>query len=477
MLNSAYKLNLNDDIVILSTKINDLLADDVKEIVAEKFAAYKQEGVILSDFTDSVWILNDEKEKKSFSFEISELDFYSKKPSYKRETLIYILKAFAVIQLGSYHLSSLYFAMELIKQIIVATEYMKKPDILKSKKSDEKIVTLMVNAISKPLCANFFEYCSLPGMSEIADIFNDDTIELFYISKSKGKKRELAEFKSYFLFGKYLDIFWEHASRAEKLHFYPVFAYYHLSMLLPIRVSEFCVLPEHPVRKDYDGYHITVRRSNLKGGGRGIGYRLSKDYDCYEYAIIDDIAKIFLDYEELTKEDKKPNGCFWTVKYHSPMANRINEEEAKVYTKIYLNRLFDELYRIFVLRYKISVLTLEQYHESKRSGMVLNNNELVRIRAGDTRHIACIGLVVNGCNPMLLREFMGHARIYSAEHYYSNIKEYIDSYILMAYERMPKEYRYLRYGDDKRKMKFTYLGIKPEKVPGGWCYSGADEAE
>lgn len=467
--------------MVMSNNVHDLLSEEIKAIVSEKFEAYKEDGIIMSEFENNKWILSDEKDRKIFNFEIPEFNFYSAKPPYKRDALIYILKVFMVVQMGSYQLMSLYGALSLIKRIIKVTEYMTKPkQLLQNKKtSNEDIETLIREVVNMPWCIKFFEYGELPGMSEIAEILNDDNLEIFYSTPVGNGKRELAEFRSYFLFGRYLDSFWEDATKEEKLHFYPAYVFFHLTMILPLRVTEFCVLPSNPIRKDHDGYHITVRRTNLKGQKNTIGYRIAKDFDLYEYALTEELATMLLEYEKLTKDDIKADGCFWTT-IHQPTKNTyVNDGTKKVFKSEYINKLFDQLYHIFETRNGVSVITLDQYNERKRK---LNfedmfRNELVCIRAGDTRHIATVGLVANGCNPMILREFMGHENIRSAEHYYSNVKKYIDSYILMAYERMPQEYRYLRYENEKRKRRFDSLGRKAEKIAGGFCYSEDDSEE
>lgn len=466
--------------MIMNTKFHDLSSEEAKEIAIEKFKAYQEDGVIKSKFNDDRWILSDEKEEKVLDFEISEFNFYAIKPRYKRSELIYLLKIFLIVQMGSYQIVSLQNGLNTIKRIIEVTAYMTKPnDLLKKGVNQEEYSTLIRNTMNNPWQVRFFEYGDLPGMSEIAEILNDDNLELFYSTPIGNGKRELAEFKSYFLFGKYFDAYWKEATLKEKLHFYPAYIFFHLTMILPLRVTEFCVLPSNPIRKDHDGYHLSVRRSNLKGKNHGIGYRIDKDYDIYEYAVTDDIAKLLLAYEELTKDNVKVEGCFWTI-VHQPTKNFFTNDEAKrVYKAQYINRLIDELYRIFEMKYGTTTITLEQYKERKRTTEFeqLLNHELVCIRAGDTRHIAAIGLVANGCNPMILREFMGHENIRSAEHYYSNVKEYLDSYIVMAYDRVPKEYRYLKYESEKRKYQFKSLGRTAEKIAGGFCFSELDSAE
>lgn len=481
-LTSAYKLKLSEGYMIMHTQIDNIFSDEMKTIITSKFNIYKGEGIIESDYSEMKWRIYDEKVSRILDFNIPELEFKRARPAYKREDLIYALKAFITIEMGSYSIDSIANTLSILKKVLKYTKYMTEPDLLgikKKGKEEEERQLILRNAISFAECAKFFELNELEGMNAIASILNDDNNEIYYTKNNPYKQRDLAEFRSYFHFGKLFDRLWKELSVEERLHFYPAYIYYNLTMILPLRVGEFCVIPPNPIKKDYAGYHLTVRRTALKYGKKRVGYRLDTDYERYEYSITDDVARLFLEYEKLTENDIRAEGYFWTPIYQTENKHRDKLNKRNIFKKEYINYLFDELYDVFYEKYGIAVITLEQYHERRKriSTEYWNRNEIVYIRPGDTRHIASIGLVANGANVMILKEFMGHESVRSADHYYSNIKSYVDSYISIAYEKMPKEYHFLNTDSKKRELRYQVLKRKAERIGGGFCYADADVAE
>lgn len=51
----------------------------------------------------------------------------------------------------------------------------------------------------------------------------------------------------------------------------------------------------------------------------------------------------------------------------------------------------------------------------------MEDDEIMIPQAKHTRHLAMINLIMRGCNPMLIKEFAGHEKVKTSEHYYSNI--------------------------------------------------------
>lgn len=468
--------------MVMQTQIGSLFSEEMKEVIRSKFNIYRKDGIIENEFSENRWTIYDEKRASVLDFNIPELEFKRAKTSYKRDDLIYALKSFMVIEMGSYSIYTLCTTLSALKKLLSYTNYMTDTSCLIQKKRGEEEAerqSIMKNVMCQTECVKFFELNELDGMAAIAEILTNDDKKSYYEKYDYYRQRDLAEFKSYFYFGKLLERLWKELTLKERLHFYPAYIFYNLTMLLPLRVGEFCVIPPNPIRHDFDGYHLTVRRTYLKHGKKRVGYKLDTDYEYFEYSITEEVAKMFLDYERLTKEDVRAEGYFWVAKYQTDEKYVDKLNKRNIFKKQYINYLFTDLFKAFYKKYGIATITLDQYQERRKqiSTEYWNRNEIVYIRPGDTRHISSFGLVANGANVMILREFMGHESIRSAEHYYSNIKAYVDSYISLVCERMPEEYRFLNTDSKKRELKYKISKCKAERVEGGFCYADDDDDE
>lgn len=98
----------------------------------------------------------------------------------------------------------------------------------------------------------------------------------------EGGQRELAEFNAYIRFNSVLREFWEQATREEKLTYFPVYLWWNLTAILPLRPSELIRTPRNCLRTEKGKELIIIRRSRLKGVDR-LSYRIDDDYDQYTY--------------------------------------------------------------------------------------------------------------------------------------------------------------------------------------------------
>ena len=91
--------------------------------------------------------------------------------------------------------------------------------------------------------------------------------------------------------------------------------------------------------------------------------------------------------------------------------------------------------------------------------------EPLRIRFGDTRHIAMASLIITGGSPVICKELAGHSDIDISSHYYSNISNLVECVTLEKY-RLSKGGSVGIAGTQRYPTAVIETGCK---VEGGWC--------
>ena len=130
----------------------------------------------------------------------------------------------------------------------------------------------------------------------------DEVEERSQISDN-GKQRSLATFESYFRFDEIIKRFWDESNdEDEKLFFFPIWMWWNISGVLPLRPCEFVVTPRNCLNEIDGKYTLTVRRNRKKGTEKSKSYKISSDYELNRYSIPERLAKEIQWYLEATKD-------------------------------------------------------------------------------------------------------------------------------------------------------------------------------
>lgn len=245
------------------------------------------------------------------------------------------------------------------------------------------------------------------------------------------KRRDLAEYQSYFLFGKILEDFWEKkATDYEKVFFYPIYLWWNITMILPVRVTEFTLIPKECLTDKNGVKYLKIRRSKMKGNAnknRNITYKIDEDYQIYEYAVSNEIAAMIFDYKELVKGYKESNIDSFFVNEVYVNANNQLKDYGFFHTK-HFSRLLDVFYcNVIEKYYNCGVIPKDKLKETNFDGEAykLKVNEIVKISLGDSRHIAMQNMLLNGANILMVKEITGHENVDMIFHYSGNMKNLI----------------------------------------------------
>ena len=244
--------------------------------------------------------------------------------------------------------------------------------------------------------------------------------------------RELSDFRSYLRFDREIKKFWESASDMQRKKYFPVHLWWRLTSILPLRATEFLLLPADCIRSDNGKYYLTVRRTKLKKHMKEHGYTISKDYSLHEYEVPYELADEIMAYR--TAVGREPKHKKDTLFSPSMKA------------------------RLGYLTYAQMKSLLEDYCNE----VMHDSNYPINI--GDTRHLAMINLILSGGSPVICRELAGHESIDISSNYYANLSTVVESAAYDSYHMGRNEVSF--EGDMKVKL---HVPKNSFRVADGYC--------
>ena len=433
------------------------MCDDVRDVAKEKFEVFREKGTVLNDdFRDMEWRLTDQKYRYTlrFGYRNDELIAVARDKGMSPLTFINDLKTYVSLTIGT--------------------------------TSIENIRTMVKYSIDEVLRSEFFTIGAVPsGIQHRGPLLSyigfldllkgqyvpDDYIRLCndtYTAYSTAEKKDshdsqpvtLNEFRSYFLLSDVLDEYWfsqRDAGTPWKQYFYPFFLFWRVTTILPLRVTESCVTPRDCISTKDGRYYLTIRRSRLKGSRRNDpkirSYTLDSDYTLHTYEITKEIYDCILRYKEITTDFAHPYDTLFSVDHLLSLGvgTLRTANDDKTFSPLELNTLIRDFFDhvvcgLFHLTVVDDAALMRRAYDDENGIYEMEDDEIMIPQAKHTRHLAMINLIMRGCNPMLIKEFAGHEKVQTSEHYYSNIVRMV---------RCSTKYFY-----DKAKAESTGIDVK-----------------
>jgi hypothetical protein len=391
------------------------------------FSDYSRRGIILNgSYDDPAWKLSNETLNVtlallSFEHNGSAVAEWLDMPE---ERYVAYAKAYIALKLGSLILPTL----QGLTNTLASLPYM----------AAEDAAALTKNA------AHIAEFLSLLPGGTVERDWIEETLEKrvqAYRGDSGAEgRRVLSAFNSYLQFNEILANYWQTACSDEKLFYFPLYLWWNLTAILPLRPTEFLLTP----RDCIDGKIMTVRRTRLKGGGK-VSYRIAQDYDLHRYEITDALADELRKYVSMTEHALPTQiGTLFRLEPHYG----------------YLNRGIDKINRYYTYHNMRTCLDTF-FSDAVKPGEC----GIERIKLGDTRHLAMISLIISGGSPVICRELAGHADIEVSSRYYANISSLVECVTIARFRK-----------SKGRNAEFVGKSRYPLKRPcdmlrlaGGWC--------
>lgn len=403
-----------------------LCFDEVTIQEAEKrFLSYRSKRVILSgEFDDDIWPTCDEYANHELDFTINTKDFEKigkilniSLYDFKKALKTYIISQFGVLVIGTMQ-NMLYCLKKLIKNY---NEHVKLLD---------ESIFFNMNRIQE-----FLSMLPNEGREEgIEKLINEfeDAEEKFRVKDYKTNQRTLAVFESYFRFNEILNKFWKESyDIEEKLFYFPVWMWWNVSAILPLRPREFILTPRNCISQEQGEYFLTIRRNKIKGSKRTKTYKISDDYELKKYQIPKSLRDNIMWYINETNKytDTDLNTLFITDVHY----NKWNR------CKPYTSRFFTYINIKTALRYFFEQIVEDRYGYTilfDKTVKTLKKNEINYLSLGDTRHLALINLIFEGATPMVAMMLAGHDNPEMSSHYYSNISTLIECKTYRQFNKM-----------------------------------------
>ena len=389
---------------------------DTRRRALERFMGFRNRSVIIKcGFADDVWTLTDE-------LSIRRIDFHIDADTYNRNALQWIgctsdcyrecMKAYVSMLLGELSLTTL--------QIVVK-------DIAKmTGMSAEE--TLRGDRDKMWHRATFL--AMIPFGNDIRDRVIEEMEELRTVKKLKASRR-LPEFSYYLNFDRTIKDFWENADDEEKRIYFPVWFWWNLTSVLPLRATEFLMTPRECLCEKNGRYLLTIRRTRMKKK-RKHRYKIREDYELHEYSIPKEL------YEEIER-----------YRNATATADRTETETLLVPEQKVPSGYFTYC---------------QMQRRLKKFCREVIGSEAYPIHMGDTRHLAMISLILSGGSPVVCRELAGHEDIEISSHYYANMSGVVESLVLERFRGWSPESG-IR-GENRYPMS---VPEEMTRVKNGWC--------
>lgn len=409
---------------VLSVNIID---EESQKKARDIFTGYLNSGVIYDcAFDDSVWHATDDYSRKGLRFQPNEFSykrFYERLLELSYDDFILALKTYTMFLFGDLVLNTIQTFINEVERII-------------ANDPDELPDSSVMQGITMPQRISEF-FSTLPSIGageEGIQILMDILDAAATVQYSNGQARDLASFDSYFKFNDLLREYWESdIDKDERLFYYPLYLWWQVTGVLPLRPREFLVIPRKCLRKDADGYYLSVRRDLLKGGKREVTYRLDTDYMINEYKIPDKLAQEIQKYIDFTAEYEATDlDTLFITDSHYRKWLRKKHSRSRYFTYINMNTVLRYFFEEIVAgRYGYKVIM-----ERGKAYSHMKDNEIQYIFLGDTRHLAMINILAEGGTPVLAMALAGHSDIDISMHYAANLTSLVECRVYRQYRKM-----------------------------------------
>lgn len=364
-------------------RLVDSIDEKVMTEAKEKFASYVRQGVIeKGSFDGDCWLLSDEVRRRNINFSIPDGREISEWTGCDSKAYTGYVKVYMVMILGDLALATMASICKSLMAFGMA-------DYDEACKWDVETTHVLQFIMMIPDNDGY--------LGSVAEYIEENRT----LDRWSRHPRQLSDFGNYLGFDRKIKEFWGNAPAVKKRRYFPVHLWWVLTSILPLRATEFLLLPADCVRSEGDKFFLTVRRTKLKKHNSGHGYTIAKDYSLHEYEIPQELA-----------------------------------DEIMAYKKAVVRSLKHDKDTLFLPgdKTKLGYLTYHQMKSLLREFCeeVMDDGDYP-INIGDTRHLAMINLILSGGSPVICRELAGHESIDISSNYYANLSTVVESAAYEAY--------------------------------------------
>lgn len=253
----------------------------------------------------------------------------------------------------------------------------------------------------------------------------DDAFEYIFELGERFKSNEefsrnLPSNKDIIVFSRVVDDYFSRdLSDLEYLRWFPVWLWWKLTTIIPMRPSEFCLLRKDALKEVENGYELTIDRVKTPKSKKFVQSLKIPKFIAAE--IIKYKGKINYSKDEKLLISYKNLPIYDTANNRLLLSNyRAANKLVSIFNRSVFKKLLDSFYRnIIDLEYKL-------YDPINHSSSVIKRILL----PGDTRHLAFINMKRQGIDPVLIAKIGGHKKLISQEHYFRHLNNFVDLKIM-----------------------------------------------
>ncbi len=310
--------------------------------------------------------------------------------------------------------------------------------------------------------------------------YKEYLVELSYIKVSHtvgDDVRVLPPYKSIVWFDYILHDFMNTADLTMIKKYYPIFLWWRITTVIPIRPNEFTKFEREccTFNNVENTYNIKIPRTKLPPNPLSkmrvipIISELKTNEEMYK--IIDNYIKL------MAIENEK---YLITLRAYS---DTFHQYEHMYDAHIVKDRItYSNFLRMIESFYEEIVSGKYGYNLVENREEITEENEhntLIKLKLGDTRHLAFCSMMLQGFNPLTIAQIGGHETLIAQNQYIGHLDEFIDAHSLMLAKsiksninRNKDNLNDLFTSEDKRRLTFKQFdNVEPRSIDEGLCYS------
>ncbi|MDN4081285.1 hypothetical protein QYF52_25505 [Paenibacillus polymyxa] len=388
----------------------------------------KHKFITATSFEDTVWFFPDAGKDRDIFFNFN-LEVFKE--------LNLALKGFILLKRTSGRaVSSCHNMLQALKHSALASNGFKDISNLETHLLQQTPLVAYGHAL---IIKNFFLFYNHDKTSEINNVCNS-------IPKPARRNRGLPDYKDILTFDEHIIDFFSYISYEEEhVRFFPVYIWWKLTNVIPIRVIEFLTLRKNCIEQKNDGtYWINIPREKKQADSPfkiDVTDRLEINYEMYSIinkyiGILESLhihSEYLIPFDAYVRYVIRP---YQTIQQRKGKQNRLIDK--------YLQRLIDDFYN-----------------------EIIQDESVEKITCGDTRHFAIMNMFLQGFNMLSIARMAGHDTLGVQQNYYSHIDHYIQSQVyLMAQEKSK--------GAFKKNIGAPLIGKTRELIDRGKIYEYED---
>lgn len=443
-------------------------ASHTLEELNKSFDDFKNKKNIASEckFEDEKWIIRNEVIHRTIDFQVNKFKFGTLKKkqiiNFDYEQFELGLKGFVLLLLHNYYFETVYVAIASIKWILDVTMFFDKEklkDLHNIFKRNKGIHFLH----SYPFLFDFLDYFELLDIpAEYIELISIDAEAFIKDSES----RSLPTYGTMFKFGEKIDDFINEAGRTEKEKeiYFPVVLWWKITSQIPLRITEFILIPYDCTKIVNGKYKLILRRSTTKGrsGSDKYDQNLEGRYITDEIEINKETYDLIDDYKSMVGSydfeddyygesgDANQRDLLLSARsYHRVFSYHTAKNYIKdVFKYTYLSKLLESFY-LEVLYKELKMDLIDKismqgrYNDNEGKKLIkkeLLPNEIEKIQLMDTRHFAIINMILSDISPVAVQNLAGHRDIRTTFRYYNDLEVFVHNYTYhLAKKRTKKE--------------------------------------